>query len=393
MAESGHGPNTLAVHVGHGIDPGYGAVAAPIYLTTTFAYENAEQAARRFAHEEEGYIYTRYGNPTTKVFEEKIAALEGGEAAQAVGSGMGAVTTTLLSLVQGGDHVVAAESIYSSAYTFLAKTLTKLGVDVTFVDGTNPERFAEALRPNTEAFYFETPGNPTLKLVDLAAVAKIGREAGVLTIVDNTFATPVNQKPIPLGIDVVVHSATKYLGGHGDLIGGVVVGSRAFIEDLWHKHIEVGSVLSPFNSFLIARGMQTLPLRMAAHNSNAQTIAEFLETHRAVDRVIYPGLPSHPQHELAKRQMAGFGGMVCFELKGGLEAGRRLMDAVKLCTLTVSLGDVKTLICHPASTTHAQVPPEDRTKAGLTDGLVRLSVGVEDVEDLIRDLDEALGEA
>lgn len=385
-----HGTCTIAVHAGHGVDPAYGAVAAPIYQTTTFAFESAEEGARRFAGEQDGYIYTRYGNPTTKVFEDKIAALEGAEAAQGVASGMSAVSTALLALLKRGDHIVATDSIYAAVHLLLADTLPHLGIECTLVDGTQVERVADAVKPNTRAIYFETPGNPALKLVDIAAVASIARNTGVTTVVDNTFATPINQRPISLGADVVIHSATKYLGGHGDLIGGAVVGSQDFIDKLWHTHIQLGGALSPFNSFLIARGMQTLPLRMAAHNANALRVAEFLEQHAAVERVIYPGLPSHPQHELARRQMSGYGGMVCFELKGGIEAGRALMNSVRLCTLTVSLGDVRTLICHPASMTHAKIPPAEREKAGITDGLVRLSVGVEDADDLIADLDQAL---
>jgi methionine-gamma-lyase len=393
VAEPTRQIRTLAVHAGHIRDPAYGAVAAPIYQTTTFAFESAEQGARRFAGEEDGYIYTRYGNPTTKVFEDKIAALEGAEAAQGAASGMAAVTAALLTLLKGGDHLVATDSIYAAVHVLLSETLPPLGIECSFVDGTHAERIAEAVRPNTRVIYFETPGNPALKLVDIAAVVAIARDAGVTTVADNTFATPINQRPMELGVDIVIHSATKYLGGHGDLIGGAILGSQDFINALWHKHIQLGGALSPFNSFLIARGMQTLPLRMAAHNANALRVAEFLEQHPAVERVIYPGLPSHPQHELARMQMSGYGGMVCFELKGGVAAGRQLMNSVKLCTLTVSLGDVKTLICHPASMTHAAVPPAEREKAGITDGLVRLSVGIEDAEDLIADLGQALSEA
>ncbi|MGD8240543.1 MAG: aminotransferase class I/II-fold pyridoxal phosphate-dependent enzyme [Armatimonadota bacterium] len=384
---------TLAVHAGHAADLAHGAVAAPIYQTTSFAFGSAEQGARRFAREEDGYIYTRYGNPTTRVFEEKLAALEGAEAAQGVASGMAAVTTALLTLLEAGDHIVASESIYSAVHVLLSETLPPLGIECTFVDATEAGRVAEAVKPNTRVIYFETPGNPTLKLVDIAAVTAIARGAGVTTVADNTFATPVNQRPMELGVDVVIHSATKYLGGHGDLIGGAVVGSGAFMDEVWHKHIQLGGALSPLNSFLIARGMQTLPLRMAAHNENALRIAGFLEQHAAVERVMYPGLPSHPQHELARSQMSGYGGMVCFELEGGVQAGRRLMNSVELCTLAVSLGDVKTLICHPASMTHSDVPPAAREKTGVTDGLVRLSVGIEDADDLMGDLDRALAQA
>lgn len=384
------GPRTRALHAGYRPEPVTGAVTPPIYQTATFAFASAQQGAARFAHEEEGYIYTRYANPTSAVFETRLAALEGAQAALSTASGMAAITTVLLGLLRAGDHVIATDALYTATHRFLTVTLPGLGVQCTIVDGARPEAILEALRPETKVIYCETPGNPTLKLVDLAALAEIGREHGLTTVVDNTFATPINQRPLELGLDLVVHSATKYLGGHGDIIGGAICGSAAMIERLWETSIQLGGTPSPFNSFLAARGLQTLPLRMAAHNENGLRIAQFLQDHPAVERVIYPGLPSHPQHDLARRQMDGFGGMVCFELKGGLEAGQRMMDAVELCTLAVSLGDVKTLISHPASMTHALVPREERLRVGITDGLVRLSVGLEDFADLAEDLDRAL---
>ncbi|MBI2200470.1 MAG: aminotransferase class I/II-fold pyridoxal phosphate-dependent enzyme, partial [Armatimonadetes bacterium] len=348
-----------------------------------------EQAAARFAHREPGYVYTRYGNPTNAAFEAKLAELEGAEAALAVASGMAAVTTAILASVKAGDHVVAGRSLYSSTQTFLSGRARDFGIEVTFVDPSDPQNFKDAVRPHTRLFYIETPGNPTLQITPLAAVSDIAREAGIRTLADNTFATPINQRPRAFGIDAVIHSATKYLGGHGDLLGGVIAGSREFIDRVWPVHIELGAVLSPFHAFLITRGMQTLPLRIAAHNQNALAIARFLENHPLVARVTYPGLPSHPQHATAIRQMTGFGGVICFEVADA-EKGRRVMNAVRLCTLTVSLGDTKTLICHPASMTHAHVASDLRLTAGISDGLIRLSVGIEDPEDLMEDLDQAL---
>lgn len=393
MPDRTQGVSTTAVHAGHPPDDAIGAVTPPIYQTATFAYESAEQGAARFAGEADGYIYTRYGNPTLAVFEERLAALEGTGAALATSSGMAAISTTLLGLLRAGDHIVATDALYTATRVLLRETLPGLGVECSIVDGASETAIADAMRERTRVVYCETPGNPTLDLVDLAAVARISREHGATSVCDNTFATPINQRPCEYGIDVVVHSATKYIGGHGDIVGGAICASREMIDRLWSAHIQVGGCMSPFNAFLAARGLQTLPLRMRAHNENALGVARALQEHPKVERVIYPGLPSHPQHELASRQMDGFGGMVCFELSGGLEAGRRMMNAVTLCTLTVSLGDVKTLISHPASMTHAALTPEERRQAGITEGLVRMSVGIEDAEDIIADLEQALESA
>lgn len=385
-----HGVHTRAVHAGYEPEGDFGAVAPPIYQTATFAYESAEQGALRFAGEDDGYIYTRYANPTLAVFEQRIAALENTEAALGMASGMAAISTVLLGLLEAGDHVVATDSLYTSTLKLLTQTLPGLGVECTIVDGASNDAIVAAMRDDTRVLYCETPGNPTLELVDLAAVAEIGMQWEAFTVCDNTFATPINQRPADLGVDIVVHSATKYIGGHGDILGGAICGTQEMIDALWATHIQVGGCMSPFNAFLGARGMQTLPLRMGAHNENAMQVARALEDHSKVERVIYPGLPSHPQHDLAARQMDGYGGMVCFEVAGGVEAGRRMMNAVELCTLTVSLGDVKTLISHPASMTHASLSPEERHDVGITDGLVRLSVGIEDADDIIADLQQAL---
>lgn len=385
------GLQTQAIHVGYAPDADSPAVAVPIYQTSTFGFETAAQSARCFAGKEERYSYTRFGNPTIRVFEDKLAAMEGAEAVQAVASGMAAISTALLGLAEAGDHVLSSDAVYSGTHMLLTETMPAFGIECSYVDASDVNQVADAIRPNTRLIYLETPGNPSLKLVDLAGVAALARERGILTIVDNTFATPINQRPLDLGCDIVVHSATKYLNGHGDCIGGAVCASEELIKPLSHKYIQFGGTLSPLNAFLIARGMQTLPLRMRAHNQAALHLAEFLEQHPAVERVHYPGLSSFPQYELAKQQMpGGFGAMICFELPGGIEAGAHLMDNVKLCTLAVSLGDVMSLISHPASMTHAMISQEERLKVGITDGLVRLSVGLEDVEDLMEDLDQAL---
>lgn len=384
---------TRAIHAGVRPDPVTGAVAPPLYQSTTYAFGSPEEGAALFSGETEGFVYTRWGNPTQAALETRIAALEGGEAALTTATGMAAVTTAMLTLVKQGDHIVSTDSLYSGTFEFFTHRLASLGVEVSLVEAARTERFRQALRPNTVAVYMETPGNPTLAITDMAGVVEIAREAGVMTFMDNTFATPYNQRPLELGVDVVIHSATKYFCGHGDAMGGAIVGRKDFIQRASEEVLRVmGGIISPFNAWLILRGIQTLGLRMERHNANALRVARFLEEHPAVEWVRYPGLPSHPQHETAKKQMSGFGGMVCFEVRGGLEAGRRLMKRLQLCTLAVSLGDNRTLICHPASTTHVGVPQEARLRAGISDGLVRLSVGTEDAEDIIADLDQALSE-
>lgn len=391
MSNHEYGVFTRAIHAGELPDTATGAVAVPIYMANTYAFPTAEDAAATFAGQETGYIYTRWGNPTQAILERRIAALDGGEAALATASGMAAIATAILSVVRQGDHIVATKAIYSGTFNLLDKELPHFGVTTTFVEASDPRNVAAAMRDNTRVVYLESPGNPTLALNDIAGSATLAREAGALTFVDNTFATPINQRPLDLGADVVLYSATKYFCGHGDAIGGAIVGSQAFIEHARTGILrDVGGIISPFNAWLILRGMQTLPLRVERHNANALAVSRFLEAHPAVNWVAYPGLESHPQHELARRQMRGYGGMVCFEVKGGVEAGAHLMNHIELCTLTVSLGDTKTLICHSASTTHSTVPPEARRVAGITDGLVRLSVGLEDPEDIIADLDQAL---
>ncbi|HOB34510.1 MAG TPA: methionine gamma-lyase [Bacillota bacterium] len=385
------GFSTRAIHAGQKPDPLYGSLTTPIYQTSTFVFKNVAQGAARFAGEEEGYIYTRLGNPTQTALEEKIASLEGGEAAFAAGSGMGAITAVLMALVSQGDHVVHSSALYGCTFAFLHDLLTRFGVTATGVDTADLEAVKKALRPNTKVVYIETPANPTMRLTDIQAVADIAHEHGAKVVVDNTFMTPYFQRPLELGADIVVHSATKYINGHGDVVAGLAIGPKNLIDEMRMTTLkDIGGIIGPFESWLLLRGLKTLPVRMDRHNSNAMAVARFLESHPAVEKVYYPGLESFPQHELAKKQMSGFGGVMSFELKGGYEAGVRLMNGVKLMHLAVSLGDVDTLIQHPASMTHSVVPEEERLAVNITPGLVRLSVGLEDPEDIIADLEQAL---
>jgi methionine-gamma-lyase len=382
---------TLAVHAGQSPCPLTGAVDTPIYQSTTFASADAEEMAAVYAGEKPGYMYTRYGNPTLHALEEKLAALECGEAAQVFSSGMAAVSSAILGYVRAGDHIVAARSLYGAAYDFLARKLPSFGVSTTFVQSTRVEEFEKALRPNTKLIYFETPSNPVLEILDIAALAQLARARGIPSMMDNTFASPVLQQPLKLGVTVVVHAATKYLCGHGDAMGGAAIGPKEYIHYLNHEIIrDFGGCLSPFNAWLILRGTHTLHLRVPAQCSNAQKIAEFLAQHPRVERVNYPGLPNHPGHDVAKKQMKAFGAMLSFEVKGGYEGGKKVMDGVKIFARAASLGDTRSLIVHAASTSHRAVPRDQRLGIGITDGLVRLSAGVEAVEDLIRDLDQAM---
>jgi len=381
---------TKAVHAGQDSDTTADSVTIPIYETSSFAFESAEQGAARFAGKEEGYIYTRLGNPTIRALEKSVAELENGEDARACSSGMAAITTTLMSIVKKGDHVVATDCLYGGTLKLFLDILPKFGIDFTLVDSSDAANIKTAVRENTRLIYIETPSNPTLKLTDIRETVKIAAEFGLLTVVDNTFMSPCFQRPIEFGADIVIHSLTKYLNGHSDVIGGIVVGSRSFLKTFDPIFKNTGPTLGPFEAWLTLRGIKTLPIRMEKHNENAMRIAVFLEEHPKTDRVYYPGLKSHSQHELAKRQMSAFGGVLCFELRGGLEAGIKLMNSMKLCTLAVSLGSVETLIAHPASMTHSLITREERLKAGITDNLVRLSVGIENAEDIIQDLEQAL---
>ena len=363
----------------------------PIYQNSTFRFATAAECAEAFRDEESGYVYTRWGNPTQEVLEQKLAVLEAGEAALATASGMGAVSTALLTALADGGHVIAMSNLYSATFQILNEDLRRFGIETTFVDATDTAQIERAIRADTKVLYLESPTNPLLKLVDLRASAEIAKAHGLTSIIDNTFATPCGQQPITFGIDVVVHSMTKYMSGSGAVIAGAIIGQKEFVVRAKEGALRnFGAVISPFNAWLTLQGLTTLPLRFARHSENATRVAAFLEAHPAVAWVRHPSLTSHPQHELAKRQMDAFGGMITLELKGGRAAGEHLVDHLQLCSLAVSLGDVRTLICHPASTTHSHVPAEIRRRTGITDGLVRISIGLEDAEDIIADLGQAL---
>ncbi|HEV2175817.1 MAG TPA: PLP-dependent aspartate aminotransferase family protein [Terriglobia bacterium] len=399
MSDASDGKNgldfaTLAVHAGEAPDPVTGALDTPIYQSTTFAAADSNEMAAVYGEEKFGYMYTRYGNPTVRALEQKLAALEGGEAALATASGMAAISSAILGYVKTGDHVVAARSLYGAAYNFLNKKLPRFGASATFVPSSRVEDFERAIQPNTRLIYFETPTNPVLDILDIAAIARLGQSRGIPTMIDNTFASPALQQPLRLGVTVVVHSATKYLCGHGDAMGGAIIGPKDYISQLLHEVLrDFGGVISPFNAWLILRGVHTLHVRIAAHCSNARQVADFLAAHPKVERVNYPGLARHPGHELAKRQMKDFGAMMSFEVKGGYDGGRKVMDGVKLFARAASLGDTRSLIVHSASTSHRAVPRDQRLAIGVSDGLVRLSVGIESAKDLVEDLERALESA
>lgn len=385
---------TRAIH--HGYDPQseQGALTPPLHLTSTFAFESAEAGGEMFAGTRKGHIYSRISNPTLDLLERRVADLEGAEAGLATASGMGAITSVLWTFLTPGDEVIVDKTLYGCTFAFMRHGLSRFGVTITHVDLSDPANLVPALNDKTKLVYFETPANPNMRLVDIAAIAEIAHASGIKVVVDNTYASPALTRPIELGADFVVHSATKYLGGHGDLIAGMVVG-RA--EDLARVRLEglkdmTGAVLAPFNAMLILRGLKTLELRMARHSETAGVIARMLAAHPAVAVVHYPGLESFPQHDLAKRQMAKFGGMIAFELKGGYTAGIAMMNRLELIQRAVSLGDAETLIQHPASMTHSTYSPAERREFGIADGLIRLSVGLEDAPDLLADLEQALAE-
>lgn len=375
---------TLAIHGGQAPDPSTGAVMPPIYATSTYAQSSPG--------EHQGFEYSRTHNPTRFAYERCVALLEGGSRGFAFASGM-AATSTVIELLDAGSHVVAMDDIYGGSYRLFERVRRRTAnLDFSFVDLTDPAAFEAAIRPDTRMVWIETPTNPMLKIVDIAAVAAIAKKHGLIVVVDNTFASPMLQRPLELGADLVLHSATKYLNGHSDMVGGMVVvgGNSELAEQMAFLQNSIGGVQGPFDSFLALRGLKTLPLRMKAHCANALALAQWLETHPAVEKVIYPGLASHPQHELAKRQMAGFGGIVSIVVKGGFDGAKAFCEKTQLFTLAESLGGVESLVNHPAVMTHASIPVERRTALGITDGLVRLSVGVEDLEDLKADLQGAL---
>mgnify|MGYP000902842247 FL=1 len=386
----GSGINTRLVHTRAAADQ-YGAVNVPIYQSSTFAFRNAAHGAALFAGRGDGYIYTRIGNPTIRALEDTVAGLEGGFGGIATSSGLGAVASIFMALLDSGAHLVSTASVYGPSRGLVEQHLARFGVESSYVDTSDPANVREAMRPTTRLVYVETPSNPAMQVTDVRAVAKIAHDNRCVLVVDNTFASPYLQRPLELGADIVLHSITKFINGHADVVGGVVV-TRT--EELYRKirplMVNLGCNMDPHQAFLVIRGLKTLGLRIDRAQQSALQIARWLEAHPKVAWVRYIGLPSHPQHELVRRQMSGFGSMISFELKGGIEAGVRLMDNVRLATLAVSLGGVETLIEHPASMTHAGMSREDRIVAGITDGLVRYSVGIEDVDDLIADLEQAL---
>jgi len=385
----GLGLQTTVLHGADGLNETH-AVTAPIWQTSTFGADSAEHMAELGEAVRPDEFYTRYGNPTHRQVATTIAALEGGEAALVTSSGMGAIYSAVMSLLGKGDHVVTQQSLYSATGKLFRDYAPRWGVECTFVDQTKTEEFEAALRPNTRLIYVESPSNPLLRLTDLRAVAELAKPRGITTVIDNTFATPVNQQPLKLGIDVAVHSATKYLGGHHDLMAGAVVGAARFVEEVWDFSLVSGAVLSPFDAWLLQRGLKTLGLRVERQNRNALALAQFLEGHPQVARVNYPGLESHPQHALARRQMSGFTGMMSVELKGGPAAVKSLVASLKLAECAVSLGGLTTLVVPAAAMWSHQHTPEQRRAAGIGDGLVRISVGAEDEKDLLADFAQAL---
>ncbi len=387
------GFSTRAIHWGYNPADHLGALVPPTYATSTFAFPDVAYGARCFAGTEPGYFYSRIANPTLALLEARLTSLEQGAGAVVFGSGMGAITATLWTLLEQGDEVLADMTLYGCTFAFMNHGLTRFGVTVRHVDMTRPEEVAKAMGPRTKVVYCETPANPNMRLVDIAAVAEIAHAGGAKLVVDNTYCTPYLQQPLLLGADVSVHSMTKYLGGHGDLTAGAAVFADA--ELAMHVRLKglkdmTGAVMSAPDAQLVMRGLKTLALRMDRHCQSAQTVAELLEAHPATAVVHFPGLKSFAQHDLAKRQMRQFGGMIAFELKGGMEAGIRFMDALQLVTRAVSLGDAESLAQHPASMTHSTYTPEERAACGISEGLVRLSVGLEDIEDIVADIKQAL---
>jgi O-acetylhomoserine (thiol)-lyase len=422
------GFETLALHAGQTADPVTNSRAVPIYQTTSYVFDDADHAAELFSLRKFGNIYTRLQNPTNDVFEKRAAALEGGVAGLAFASGSSAITFAILNIAAAGDHIVSANSLYGGTYTLFTHTLPRLGLEIDLVDPADPENFRRALKPSTKAIYAETVGNPKLDTLDIAAVAAIAHEAGVPLIIDNTMPTPFLVRPIEHGADIVVHSATKFMGGHGTSLGGVVVDSGRFDWTQNDKFLgltqpdpsyhglafreafgelayivklrvgllrDIGAALSPFNAFLLLQGLETLPLRMERHSTNARRVAEFLEQDSRVSWVSYPGLASHPSHELARRYHARglYGAMIGFGIKGGRVAGRRFVENTQLLSHLANIGDAKSLVIHPATTTHSQLTPDEQLASGVSDDFIRLSIGIESIDDIIADIDQALAKA
>jgi methionine gamma-lyase len=386
------GFSTRSIHEGYDPLEYHGSLNPPLFLTSTYAFDRSDTGSDRFAGTAPGYIYGRVGNPTVTVLETRLAALEDGEAALATSSGMGAITAVIWTLLKAGDEIVADETLYGCTFALLRHQIARFGITTRFVDLTDSSGLLGGITEKTRMVITETPSNPNMRVIDIAAIADQCRRKGVLLVVDNTYCTPYLQRPISLGADIVVHSATKYLGGHGDLLAGAIVARKELIDQFRFVGIKEmnGACISAFDAFLVLRGLKTLSLRMDRHCETAMKLANDLEAHPAVSRVYYPGLDSHPQQSLARRQMSAFGGMIAIELRGGLPAGKIFMDSVHVATRAVSLGDAETLVQHPASMTHSTYQPEERARHGFTDGLIRLSIGLEDYDDLKADLTEAL---
>ncbi|RLD40373.1 MAG: methionine gamma-lyase [Bacteroidetes bacterium] len=384
------GFNSKLIHSG-AINDEFGSATVPIYQTSTFSFRDSDHGAACFAGEDDGYIYTRIGNPTINSLETAVADLEGGYRGVACGSGMGAVTAVYFALLGAGDHIVSHNAVYGPSRVVMETLFKKFGAESTYIDATDPENVKNAIQDNTKLVYIETPANPTIGITDIEAVVKIAHEKGIPVCIDNTFSSPYLQKPFEMGVDIVLHSMTKFINGHADVVAGMVITrTEEYYAAIRGAMVNIGSNMDPHQAYLVIRGLKTLGIRIDRAQENAVKVADYLEAHPKVAWVKYPGLKSHPQYELAKKQMSGPGTMISFEVKGGLKAGKVLMDNVHLALLAVSLGGVETLIQHPASMTHSKIPKEQREEAHITDGLVRFAVGIEDVEDIIADLDQAL---
>lgn len=390
MSESPLHIDTLAVRAGQERSQ-FGEHAEALYLTSSFVFDSAAQAAARFSGAEEGNVYSRFTNPTVTMFQERLAALEGAERCVATASGMAAILATVMALLKAGDHIVSARSIFGASQQLFGTIMPRFGVETSFVPGSAPAAFKAALQPNTKLVFIETPSNPLTEVFDIAAIATVAHDAGALLIVDNCFCSPVLQRPLEYGADLIIHSATKYLDGQGRVLGGAVCGGQTLVEEVFKFLRTTGPTLSAFNAWVLLKGLETLKIRMLAQSANALDLARRLEAHPAIARVFYPGLPSHPQHALAMRQQVTGGAILAFEVKGGRDGAWRVIDACKMLSITANLGDVKTTLTHPASTTHGRISPEARAEAGITEGLLRIAVGLEAVDDIEADLRRGLG--
>lgn len=390
MTDNSFGFDTLAIRSGHRRTAELEHSEA-IFATSSFVFENAAQAAARFAGDEPGNIYSRFTNPTTQIFEERLAAMEGGEACVATASGMAAIMSLCVAMLQAGDHIVSSRSVFGTTTTLFSKFLPRFGIETSFVDLTDLDDWKQAIRGNTRFLFLETPSNPLMEIADIGALADLAHENNCLLVVDNCFCTPALQQPLKLGADLIVHSATKYLDGQGRIVGGAVVGPKPLVnEDIFAVIRTTGPSMSPFNAWVALKGLETLSLRMNAHSQQATQVARFLQQHSAVERVYHPGLESHPQHELAQSQQSGFGGVVSFVVKGGREHAWRVIDATDMVSITANLGDVKTTVTHPATTTHGRVSDELKARTGIGEGLIRVAVGLENIDDIVADLSRGL---